>query len=168
MSEPKQTIGIKAFGELMDNKVRALKMGSMNHYIKVAYICKCNECFCCKCQEEFALRLDLYDKGYYDFPPPPVGSNKWNRLEWVYYIDANGQWLYYKLEHYDLRRSWVENYDLACMGSSECLERQLSKLGHIKRLKIAKAFGLETIALKSIVSAIVTDDEVYGYEAEGG
>jgi hypothetical protein len=36
---------------------------------------------------------EMYDKGLYTFPPPPVCSAYWNRQDWINYISLCGKWI---------------------------------------------------------------------------
>lgn len=40
----------------------------------------------------------LYDDGAYSFPVPSVCHGKWNRADWIRYVDLCGFWHLHKLE----------------------------------------------------------------------
>ena len=43
-------------------------------------------------------KIELYDKGLYLFPPPPVCTVLWNRASWINFIDSAGKWLIRKAD----------------------------------------------------------------------
>ena len=37
-------------------------------------------------------KMNLYIRGKYSFPSPPVSTRNWSDTDWIKYIDRNGIW----------------------------------------------------------------------------